>query len=153
MKNGRWQTDRNSKANSSRVVDRAFELAVCVVRFVDSVDSQRESRRVIVRQLVRAATSVGANVEEAQAAQSKPDFAHKMAIAHKEARETCYWLKLLRSADPQSDPKIAHLLDDADQVARILAAITRTTKRNLEEERNKAKASRSPHSSPLTHHS
>jgi four helix bundle protein len=65
---------------------------------------------VIGRQYLRSATSIGANVEEAQAAESRPDFIHKMGIAQKEARESLYWLRLLRASGIV--PEISYLRAD-----------------------------------------
>jgi len=72
---------------------------------------------------LNAGTSVGANAEEAQAAQSKPDFISKNSIALKEARETHYWLRLLIAAEIMSEEKLAGLRDEAEELKRILGSI------------------------------
>ncbi len=84
------------------------------------------------RQLFRAATSVGANLEEAQAGQSRADFACKCTIALKEARETGYWLRLLRDSKkfPNLEDESVALLKEANELARILGAIIVSTRRN-----------------------
>jgi four helix bundle protein len=86
--------------------------------------------------MLRSATSIGANVEEATAAQSRKDFASKMAIASKEARETNYWLRLLK------DSQICHQLDysthiqNSSELIRILTAIVKTTRKESKEKDN-----------------
>jgi len=81
------------------------------------------------KQLLKSGTSIGANVEEATAAQSKKDFISKMAIALKEARETNYWLRLLkRSGYITKDD----LINESEEIMNILGAIVRTARKNLE---------------------
>ena len=70
------------------IVERSFEFAVRVVRLCRFLEKQDRVSRTLANQLLRSGTSVGANIEEAQAGQSKADFTAKMSIAHKEARET-----------------------------------------------------------------
>ena len=80
----------------------------------------------LASQLFRSATSIGANVEEAQAAQSKKDFIHKMSIAAKEARETRYWLRLLDETE-LSNKEVKHLLKDIEQIINIITKIVKTS--------------------------
>jgi four helix bundle protein len=80
------------------ITDRTFYFAAEIIRFCDALDSSRGTVRVLARQLLRAGTSIGANVEEAQAGQSRADFISKYSIALKEARESIYWLRLLKTA-------------------------------------------------------
>jgi four helix bundle protein len=81
--------------------------------------------RTLANQLLRSGTSIGANVEESQAAQSRADFLNKLSIARKEARETHYWLRLLAASDIVHEPRLTELLDEADQLIAILTAITK----------------------------
>jgi four helix bundle protein len=76
----------------------------------------------IGRQAVRSATSIGSNTEEADAAESKRDFVHKMSIAHKEARETRYWLRIIQSA-MLDDGEVQALIQESDALVRILYKI------------------------------
>lgn len=80
-------------------------------------------------QLLRAGTSVGSNVEEAQAGQSKADFICKNAIALKEARECHYWLRLLCASDVIPEKKLFSLQDEVAELIKILAAIIVSAKR------------------------
>ena len=86
--------------------------------------------RVLARQPLRSGTSIGANVEEAQAGQSRADFSSKYAIALKEARETVYWLRLLKECELSTDNECDALLREANELARIIGAIIVKNKRN-----------------------
>jgi four helix bundle protein len=74
--------------------ERAFELAVRIIKACQFLDEQLGVGRTLGKQLIRSGTSIGANLEEAQAGQSRADLISKNAIALKEARETHYWLRL-----------------------------------------------------------
>ena len=92
-----------------------------------SLRRQREFE--IAGQLLRAGTSIGANVEEALAGVSRADFVAKMAIASKEARETHYWLRLLRDSETVSNMQIASTIKEAEELLRMLTAIVKTTRK------------------------
>jgi len=85
----------------------------------------------IVNQLVRAGTSVGANYCEADDAESKKDFRHKIALCRKEARETKYWLRMIAKAAPAQKAPARRLWSEAKERHLIFVAIVRTTDRNL----------------------
>lgn len=85
----------------------------------------------IINQLVRAGTSVGANYCEADDAESKKDFRHKIALCRKEARETKYWLRMIAKAAPSQKITARKLWSEAKQLHLIFVAIIRTTDRNL----------------------
>ena len=88
----------------------------------------RQPVRHIGPQLIRAATSIGANYAEAQAAESKADFAHKLQISLKECRESHYWLKLLSVRQAGSKTTLAQLLDESGQLGAILSRSILTAK-------------------------
>jgi four helix bundle protein len=100
----------------------------------------------LVSQLVRAATSVGANYCEADDAESKSDFRHKIALCRKEAKETKYWLRMLAKALPNQKLAARDLWKEARELHLIFCAVIRTTDRNLRAERaaNTAAKSRRP---------
>jgi four helix bundle protein len=87
----------------------------------------------LANQLLRAGTSIGANVEERQASQSRADFIAKYSIACKEARETHYWLRLLAVSDIVAEAKLKDLIDEANQLVAILTNIIKKTRKNKEE--------------------
>lgn len=88
---------------------RTFEFAVRIIKLCHETDKKAGVSRNVSRQLLNAGTSVVANAEEAQAAQSKPDFISKNSMALKEAGETHYWLRLLIAAEIMSEKKLAEL--------------------------------------------
>ena len=118
------------KKGLERIEDRTYRFALRVVRLVSAMPRNKVAD-VLGRQVLRAATSVGANVEEAIAASSKRDFANKMQIALKEARETHYWLRLIRDAEIFADERMAPIIQEALETKKILSATVKTTRASL----------------------
>lgn len=118
----------NEESRPQDITERTFNFAVEIVRFCDVLDSKRATLRTLGRQLLRAGTSIGANVEEAQAGQSRADFISKYSIALKEARESIYWLRLLKTSGVCTDGQPEALRQEAEQIARIIASIIVNTK-------------------------
>ncbi len=114
------------------IVDRAFEFAVRIIQLCGKMDERRGVARVMMSQILRAGTSVPANVEEAQAAQSRADFVNKMSIVLKEARETHLRLRLLATAKIFPDKQLQPLIGEADEIRRVIGAIIVSTKRGGE---------------------
>src|SRR5262245_60249537 len=112
---------------------RTFEFALRVIKVCFALDAKPGVGRTLGNQLLKSGTSVGANVTEAQAAQSKPDFASKMNIALKESRETHYWLRLINAAELMTARQLGPITQEADEIASILGAIVRTARRNMED--------------------
>lgn len=108
---------------------RSYQLALRVVRLCRVLDATPGVPRRLGDQLLRSGTSVGANVEEAHAGQSRADFVSKMSIALKEARETRYWLRLLADANLMSASQLQPLLSEATEVMLILGAIVSTCRK------------------------
>lgn len=108
----------------SIIQKKSFEFALEIIRLYRELQDQREY--VLSRQLLRSGTSIGANVEEATAAQSRNDFVAKMSIASKEARETRYWLRLLQESK-LVDIDVTSQLIHVDELIRILTSIVKTT--------------------------
>ncbi len=92
------------------------------------LDKQPGTPRLLAAQLFRAGTSIGANIEESRSAESNKDFISKQAIALKEAKETRYWLKLLVKSEMMPEEKIASLLDECEQLIRIITKSIVTSK-------------------------
>jgi four helix bundle protein len=101
--------------------ERTFQFALRVIQAVRRLP-QDTATRVVVHQLVKSATSVGANVEEADGAESPRDFIHKTSIARKEARESRYWLRVVRAAI-LDDEEFAALEQESDELVRILSTM------------------------------
>ena len=106
------------------IEERTFEFATRIVKLVNAAP-RSTAGSVIARQVMRAGTSVGANVEEAQGAQSKKEFTRRMNIARAEARETLYWLRLIKETELFSSDRLAEILREADELVRILTAIVK----------------------------
>ena len=100
------------------------------VKAVNSYIEIKETKKEydISRQFVRSATSIGANVEEAIGGYSKKDFIHKIQISYKEARETKYWLRLMKDTKIIETTKADLLLADVEEIIRIISAILRSSK-------------------------
>ena len=113
--------------------DRTFEFARRVVKLCQLLDQKPGLSRTLVNQLLRSGTSIGANVEESQAGQSRADFVSKISIACKEARETHYSLRLLVAADVVKESKLLDLMEEANQLVAILTSIVKKTKENANE--------------------
>jgi four helix bundle protein len=111
------------------IKERTFSFALKIVLLCRSLDLKARSIRILVQQLLRSGTSVGANVQEAQAGQSRADFISKYSIALKEARETLYWLRLLDASGELSNGSCKILLKEADEIARVIASIIVSTKK------------------------
>jgi four helix bundle protein len=107
--------------------ERTFQFAVRVIRAVRQLPRDTTAQ-VIVRQLVKSATSIGANVEEADGAESKRDFIHKTGVSRKEARECRYWLRIIR-ATMLNNGEVAALEQESDELVRILSAMIANARR------------------------
>jgi four helix bundle protein len=109
-------------ASGDDIRARAFRFACDVIALNDRL-APRGGTRDLTRQLLRAGTSIGANLEEADAGQSRADFASKCTIALKEARESHYWLRLLEASGKMTDGE--RLISDANEIVAILTTIVR----------------------------
>jgi four helix bundle protein len=107
---------------------KTYQFALTIVGLHQGLQKKKEF--VISKQILKSATSVGANVEEALAAQSRKDFISKMTIALKEARETRYWLRLIEDSH-MLDEDLTIMLMQIEEIIKILASIIITTKDNL----------------------
>ncbi len=94
------------------VKDKSYDFALAAIKLYQSLTARKEF--VLSKQFLRSATSIGANLEEATAGQSRADFLSKMSIASKEARESNYWLRLLRDSHIASEEEIKLLLVESE---------------------------------------
>lgn len=109
----------------SVIREKSFDFAIKIIKLTKLLKVQKEFE--IAGQLLRSGTSIGANIEEAQAGFSKKDFIAKLSISFKEAYETRYWLRLLEHFDEENN-QISELLQDCDEIIRILASIINTSR-------------------------
>ena len=109
------------------IESKSFQFAVRIVKLCRHLrDSRHET--VLSKQLLRSGTSIGANVVEAQQAQSRPDFAAKLSISLKEAVETNYWLRLLNATGYLSDIEFRSIITDCTELEKMLTSIIKSTK-------------------------
>jgi four helix bundle protein len=108
--------------------ERTFQFALRIVTLCQSLDEKPGVARVLAKQILRSGTSIGANVEEGQAAQSEADFLTKYSIACKEARETHYWLRLLSAAEVVAEPRLRELTQECNELVAILTASVKKLK-------------------------
>ncbi|MCT7515093.1 four helix bundle protein [Aliarcobacter cryaerophilus] len=113
------------------ILDKSFEFSIRVVKLYKYLCDDKK-KYVLSKQLLRAGTSIGANINEAQAGQSKADFIAKMAIASKEARESKYWIDLLIKIDylDINENHVKSLLNDIEEIIKLLTSIVKTSMEN-----------------------
>jgi four helix bundle protein len=119
----------NGNKKPQDIKERTFAFALAIVRLCQRLENQSDVYRALGRQVLRSGTSIGANAEEAQAGQSRADFISKYAIALKEARETIYWLRLLRETGSIKDDSIDTLIQEAVEISKIIGSIIVNTKK------------------------
>jgi len=106
---------------------KSFAFSIRIVRLYQYMCDNRKEF-VMSKQLLRCGTSVGALVREAEQAESRPDFIHKLGIAQKEINETIYWLELLRATDYLGESEFQSINQNALEIIKILTSIIRSTK-------------------------
>jgi four helix bundle protein len=123
----REQSTGEADGQTPTIQERSFAFAVRILRLVRAVPNDTAGQAVS-RQLARCGTSVGANIEEAQASHSKREFIRRINIARSEARETVYWLRLLAEADLLRQDLLQPLTQEGKAIVRILTSIVLTAK-------------------------
>jgi four helix bundle protein len=120
----------SGRSKENVLKEKSYKFALRIVKLYKhlSVDAKEY---VLSKQILRSGTSVGANVTEANQAQSKADFVHKLAIALKEAVETEYWLMLLRDGEFITAMQAESLLVDCSELTRILTSSIKTAKAGM----------------------
>lgn len=110
--------------------DKSYKFALRIVKLCRHLTEEKREF-ILSKQILRSGTSIGANIAEGWQAQSKPDFIHKMSIAHKEAFETEYWLCLLRDGEFITEKQAESLITDCNELQKILATSIKTAKNKL----------------------
>lgn len=129
MKNPQLST-LNSPLSKGPLWIKSFSFALRVVKLAKYLQDEKKEY-VLSRQVLRSGTSIGALVREAEHAESKPDFAHKMNIALKEASETLYWLELLYQAEYIAEQSYESIRTDSEELVKLLVSIVKTTKASI----------------------
>lgn len=112
----------------SIVQRKSFQFSLKIISLYKKLQLEKEF--IISNQILRSGTSIGANIEEALAGQSKKDFTAKMSISSKEARETKYWLRLLKESE-LTNLDVNSLILNIDELIRILTSIVKTSQQSL----------------------
>jgi four helix bundle protein len=112
------------------VKSKSFKFSIRIVKLYQYL-CEHKKEFVLSKQLLRSGTSVGAMVREAEHAESKLDFKHKMAIAQKEINETIYWLELLGATDYLTTEQFESVNIDAIEIIKLITTIIKTTKSNI----------------------
>jgi four helix bundle protein len=107
------------------IKEKTYQFALDIIKVYKEMKEQNEY--ILSKQLVRSGTSIGANTEEASSAQSRKDFISKMAIASKEAKETNYWLRLLRDSNITQRIDYDYLIRESEEIIKILTSIVKTS--------------------------
>ncbi len=109
------------------IQDKSFAFAIRIVNLYKHLVEEKK-KFVLSKQLLRSGTSIGANIEEAIGAVSDKDFLNRLGIAYKEARESIYWLKLMKKTGFINDNEFGSLFKDAEEICRIIGKIQITIK-------------------------
>ena len=123
MENGELKT-KAKRANP--LLDKSYDFALAIVQFTRILQLEKKEY-VLSKQLLRSGTAIGALSEEAQQAESKPDFIHKLAIANKEAHETHYWLRLIKDSELENN-QVDELIERSEELKRLLVSIIKSSK-------------------------
>ena len=112
------------------IYEKSFAFALRIVKLAKYLQEEKKEF-VLSKQVLRSGTAIGALVREAEHAESKSDFAHKMNIALKEANETLYWLELLLQSEYITEQSFKSVQADSEELVKLLVAIVKTTKENI----------------------
>ena len=111
----------------NEIQERSYEFALRIIKLVLALPDNVAGRR-LGDQLLRAGTSIGANVEEGIGGYSKNDFASKMSIAYKEARESNYWLRLIRDSNLMEVERMQLIIEESEEIVKMLFSIVKSSK-------------------------
>ncbi|MGB7591311.1 MAG: four helix bundle protein [Terriglobia bacterium] len=119
------------RAQPPEIRARSFAYALRAIKLYQYLQSQTTGAGWILgRQYLRAATSIGANIEEAQSGESRADFIHKLGVAQKEARESLYWLRLLAESQIVPKGQMSPLMEETEELISVVTSIIVSAKRN-----------------------
>jgi four helix bundle protein len=111
------------------IQQKSFAFSITIVRLCKEL-KDRHKETILSNQLLRSGTSVGANVEEGLGSQSKKDFYFRFTIAYKEARESMYWLKIIKESGMSTHEQMILVINDCDEILRILGSTLKTLRNN-----------------------
>lgn len=112
------------------IIEKSYNFALRIVKLSQYLVKNKKEF-ILSKQILRSGTSIGANIEEAIGGQSRKDFLNKMSIAYKEARETGYWLRLLKDSGTLSENHFSSIYKDLEEIIKILTKIQKTTRSKI----------------------
>ena len=112
------------------VQQKSYNYAIRIIKLYQYLTAEKKEYE-LSKQILRSGTSIGANIEEAVGGLSKKDFLAKLGISYREARETNYWLRLLKDTGYMNGKQFSSLISDWEEILRIITATQKTTKRNM----------------------
>ena len=118
------------------ILTKTYKFAIRIVNLYKYLKKEKKGS-ILSKQLLRSGTSIGANSEEGAGAQTDKDFYTKFSIAYKEARESHYWIRLLRDTGDLDIQQSASLLSELDEILKILASILATTRKKINSAKKK----------------
>jgi len=133
MSNVKVQSSNDTQIPNVKIYDleeRTAKFGEEIIGFAESLE-RNEINRPLISQLVRAGTSVGANYTEADGAESKKDFRHKIGICKKESKETKHWLRMISKANPSRNAECRRLSQEAQQLTLIFSSIILSCKKKV----------------------
>ncbi|MFP5042310.1 four helix bundle protein [Parasediminibacterium sp. JCM 36343] len=116
--------------NDNIIQTKSYVFAIRIVKLAAYIREEKKEF-VLTKQLLRSGTSIGANIEEGLGGQSEKDFYAKLCVAYKEARETHYWIRLLRDTNYLTETESNSILADCDELLKIIGSILKTMKSKL----------------------
>lgn len=116
--------------NKNIVKEMSYSFSIRIVKLFKYLQEEKKEF-VLSKQILKSGTSIGANIEEANSAQSKKDFIAKIQISLKEAKETHYWIRLLRDTSYLEEKLATSLLNDCNSIISVLTSILKTSKKTL----------------------
>ncbi|HRN70200.1 MAG TPA: four helix bundle protein [Candidatus Woesebacteria bacterium] len=116
--------------SNNPIKDKSFQFAIQIINLYKFLTLEKKEY-IMSKQVLRSGTSIGANIEEAIGGHTKKDFLSKVTIAYKEARETNYWLQLLKETKYISDNQFNILFTSLEEILKIITAIQKTAKKNI----------------------
>ena len=111
------------------ILEKTFQFALRNVKLFAHLKTKKVEREILI-QILKSSTSIGANTEEAIGASSKKDFIYKLEIAYREARETRYWLRLLKESELLEEKLSISFINECEEIIKILSAILKSSKTN-----------------------
>jgi len=130
MINKQMNTNTNKQIKDNDIHERIYKFVIRVITLTKAL-SKNPQNDVIIYQLVKSATSMGANDQEADGSESRKDFIAKYSIVKKETKETNYWLRIIKDTNPSVEKRLASLQQEGLEIVKIISAIIISTKRKI----------------------